>query len=78
MLRGGEPLLPLIALLGGGQGVVPIPHGVGEHGLAGGVVEFLERCGSPSSARASWIFLAWYLLSREPVIRPPFSIRVAL
>ena len=43
LLLGGEGGLELFpAGLGGGQGVVPIPHGVGEHGLAGGVVEFLK------------------------------------
>ena len=38
MLRRGELLLPLVALLGGGQGVVAVPHGEEEHRLVRGAV----------------------------------------
>ena len=39
----GEPLLPLIALLGGGQGVVAVPHGKEHDRLVPGAVAGVER-----------------------------------
>ena len=43
LLRGGELLLPLIALLRGGQGVVAVAHGEQQHaGVGGGVIPGAE------------------------------------
>ena len=45
VLRRGELLLPLVALLGGGQGVVAVPHGEEEHRLVHGAVLGVEGGG---------------------------------
>ena len=53
LLRRGELLLPLVALLGGGQGVVAVPHGEEEHRLVRGAVLFAEGggVGQPAQGR---------------------------
>ena len=44
--------------------MVPIPHGVGEHGLAGGVVEFLKPLGG-SPARPGLLDLLGLVLAQQ-------------